>query len=216
MIGRGGVPAGASGSVALNVTAVGATAESFMTIWPAGAAQPTASNLNYRGGQTIPNMVIVPIGANGRISLVNDAGSVDILVDVLGWFPPDPGFTGLAPARLMDTRGGATTDGAFRGGGAIGAGRSVDLVVTGRGMVPAAGVGSVALNVTAVGATAESYMTVWPGGRAMPTASNLNYLAGDVFPNMVIVPVGAGGRVSLFNAAGSTDVLVDVLGWFPD
>jgi hypothetical protein len=33
---------------------------------------------------------------------------------------------------------------------------------------------------------------------------------------MVIVKVGAGGQISLFNLFGTTDVVVDVLGWFPD
>ena len=213
--GRGGVPAGGGGSVALNITAVDASAVSYMTVWPAGQSMPTASNLNYRAGQTIPNMVIVPLGSSGKVSIFNAAGTVDVLVDVLGWFPNDVGFTGLGPARLMDTRGGPTVDGLFRGVGAVAADSSVDVTVLGRGGVPLTGVGSVALNITAVNPTAESYMTVWPTARAMPTASNLNYVAGDVFPNMVIVPVDANGRVSLYNAVGSTDVLVDVLGWFP-
>ncbi len=213
--GRGGVLPAGGGSVALNVTAVGPSTESYMTVWPTGQPMPTASNLNYRAGQTIPNMVIVPLGANGKVSLFNAAGTVDVLVDVLGFFPEDPGFTGLAPARLMDTRGGATIDDSFRGTGPVGEATWVDVVVLGRGGVPLLGVGSVALNVTAVGPTAESYMTVWPAGRSMPTASNLNYVAGDVFPNMVIVPVDASGRISLYNAVGSTHVLVDVLGWFP-
>ena len=49
-------------------------------------------------------MVIVPVGANGQISIYNNTGSVDVVVDVLGWFPTGDSYTGLTPARQMDTR----------------------------------------------------------------------------------------------------------------
>ncbi|MCU1397578.1 MAG: hypothetical protein JWN62_687 [Acidimicrobiales bacterium] len=73
-------------------------------MWPAGADRPQASNLNFVPGQTVPNMVIVPVGANGQVSIFASSGTVDVIVDVLGWFPTGTGFTGLTPARLMDTR----------------------------------------------------------------------------------------------------------------
>ena len=50
---------------------------------------------------------------------------------------------------------------------------------------------------------------------AAPERLESNFAAGQTVPNMVIVPVGAGGQVSIFNETGTTDVLVDVLGWFP-
>ncbi|MEA3184333.1 MAG: hypothetical protein QOJ74_810, partial [Ilumatobacteraceae bacterium] len=70
----------------------------------AGSGRPTASNLNLVTGQTIPNMVIAKLGAGGQISIFNLAGSVDVVVDVLGWFPAGGSYTGLSPARLLDTR----------------------------------------------------------------------------------------------------------------
>ena len=149
--GRGGVPGSGVGSVALNVTAVNPSGSGYITVWPAGQTQPNASNLNFVGGQTIPNMVIVPLGANGQISLFSSA-TVDLLVDVLGWFPTGSSFTGLTPARLMDTRGGPK----LNGGGVS------NLTVAGRGGVPGSGVGSVALNVTAVNPSGSGYITVWP------------------------------------------------------
>ncbi|MCE9621707.1 MAG: hypothetical protein K8R99_05110 [Actinomycetia bacterium] len=212
--GRGGVPGAGAGSVALNVTAINPSAAGFMTVWPAGQARPNASNLNFTAGQVIPNMVIVPIGADGQISLWSYS-SVDVLVDVLGWFPAGGSFNGLIPTRLMDTRAGSgTTDGAFAGGPRLVAGTDFTLTVAGRGGVPASGAGSVALNVTAVNPSAAGFMTVWPAGQARPNASNLNFAAGQVIPNMVIVPIGANGQISLWSYA-SVDVLVDVLGWFP-
>ena len=104
VLGRGGVPLSGVGSVALNVTATNPTIGSFLTVWPTGSARPVASNLNFVAGETIPNMVIVPVGANGQVSLFNASGSVDVIVDVLGWFPAGSAYTGLNPARLMDSR----------------------------------------------------------------------------------------------------------------
>ena len=48
-----------------------------------------------------------------------------------------------------------------------------------------------------------------------PLASNLNFTPGQTTANMVIAKVGANGKISIFNFQGSTDVVVDVLGWFP-
>ena len=136
---------------------------------------------------------------------------------MLGWFPTDS-FNGLTPARLIDTRGGATVDGTFSGPPKLVAGSDFNLTIAGRGGVPALGAvpsaGSVALNVTAINPSAVGFLTVWPKGQPRPNASNLNFSPGQVVPNMVVVPVGADGQISLWSSS-NVDVLVDVLGWFP-
>jgi hypothetical protein len=216
VLGRGGVPASGVDAVALNVTATGGTAGSFLTVWPSGTNRPTASSLNFVSGDTVPNMVIAKVGADGSISIFNLAGNVDVVVDVLGWFPTGGSYTGLSPARLLETRPSlATIDGQFNGVGSVAAGGVLTLPTTGRAGVPATGVDAVALNVTATGPTASTFLTVWPTGTARPTASNLNVVAGQTIPNMVIAKVGTGGQVSIFNLAGNVDVVVDILGWFP-
>ncbi|MGB8861235.1 MAG: hypothetical protein WCC60_18400 [Ilumatobacteraceae bacterium] len=216
VLGRGGVPASGVNSVALNVTVTGSSVDSYLTVFPTGAARPTASNVNFSARQTIPNMVISQIGTGGQLSFFLFAGASDVLVDVLGYFPSGGGFTSVVPGRLMDTRpGGSTIDSQFAGVGELTAASVRNVTVTGRGGVPATGVGSVALNITATASTALSYLTVYPAGSSRPTASNLNLSPGTTIPNMVIVPVGAGGQISVYNDAGSTHVLVDVLGWFP-
>ena len=214
--GRGGVPASGVGSVALNVTVAGAKSSGFVTVFPTGQPQPTASNLNFTPGQVVPNMVIVALGTGGKISLYNSSGSTDLVVDVLGWFPTGPAYTGLTPARVLETRAAhSTIDGQFNGGGPVGQAGQLDLLLVGRGGVPATGAGAVALNVTATNPTTSTYVTAWPTGAARPTASNLNLGPGQTVPNMVIVKLGTGGKISLYNNGGSTDLIVDVLGWFP-
>ncbi len=227
VVGRGTIPSLASvGAVALNVTAVTPTASNFVTVYPSGSALPTASNLNFTAGQTIANMVISKVGPDGAIVLFNNAGVTQFVVDIVGYFPPatppTTEYNAMVPQRLLDTRtsaqgGAGTVDGAYSGIGPIGPGQSLTLPVTGRGTSPVipAGAGAVVLNVTVVGSTASNFLTVNPFGSALPTTSNLNFVAGQIIPNMVIVKLGSGGRISVFNNAGSTPVIVDVVGWFP-
>jgi hypothetical protein len=72
----------------------------------------------------------------------------------------------------------------------------------------------VVLTVTVTDTTATSHLTVSPAGQGVPTVSDLNWTAGRTVPNLVIVTVGTGGQVDLTNYAGSTDVIVDVVGWY--
>jgi hypothetical protein len=152
------------------------------------------------------------------VSFWNRTGSTHLIADVVGWFPEGSGAEPLVPARLMDTRAGtATIDGLQVGGGALGPSGTRVLPVTGRGGVPATGVGAVVLNVTAVGATAsDTFVTVWPTGAARPGTSNLNPPKGGAVPNLVFAKVGTGGSVSFWNRTGSTHLIADVVGWFPD
>ncbi|MCB0915658.1 MAG: hypothetical protein H6525_00940 [Actinobacteria bacterium] len=214
--GRGGVPAVGVGAVAVNVTAVGPTANTFVTVFPSGQPRPNASNLNPIAGRTAPNMVIATVGAGGAIELYNRNGQVHLLVDVLGWFPAASDYGALSPARLADTRiGQATVDGSGPKG-AAGPQATVTVPVAGRGGVPSGGVAAVAVNVTAVTPTSNTFVTVHPSGQPLPTASNLNPVSGQTVPNMVIAKLGIDGSIALYNRNGATHLLVDVLGWFPD
>ena len=215
VIGRGGIPATGVAAVALNVTVTGPTASSYLTAWPAGTTRPLASNLNFGPGDTVPNMVTVKVGSNGSVSIYNNLGSVDVVVDVAGWYLTDAEYQPLVPARLMETRYGlSTVDGTSNGWGKIRSGLHADLTVLGRGGVPAANVSTVVLNVTVTGPTEPGYLTVWPTGEAMPLASNLNFTTNTTIPNLVVAKVGANGQVSIYNSSGWTDVVVDVLGWY--
>ena len=215
-IGRGGVPGGGVGAVILNVTATNANVTGgYLTAWPAGSARPNASNINYVVGQTTPNLVMVQPGTGGNVALFNSAGTTDLIADVTGWFATGSELHPLVPFRMLDTRASGTTgDGQFVGGGAIGPGGRLDLTITGRDGIPASGATAVVLNVTAVAPSANGFLTVWPSGTLLPTASNLNFTPGSTTPNLVIAGIGSNGKVSIFNSAGGTHVIADVLGWF--
>ena len=217
--GRGGVPEVGVGAVVLNVTAAAASEATFVTVWPTGEARPLASNLNPAPGVgAAPNLVLAKVGVGGRVSFFNFAGETHLIADVVAWFPEGIGAQPLVPARLMDSRtGAATVDGGSAGFGALAADAVLDLDVTGRGGVPEVGVGAVVLNVTAAAASEATFVTVWPTGEARPLASNLNPAPGvGAAPNLVLAKVGVDGRVSFYNFSGSTHLIADVVGWFPD
>ncbi len=82
--GRGSVPTGATAVIA-NLTGTNTTSWGFLSAWPAGAQQPTSSNLNFLGGQTVPNLVMLKLGAGGQLSISNGLGSAHVLLDVMGY-----------------------------------------------------------------------------------------------------------------------------------
>jgi hypothetical protein len=96
-------------AVALNVTITGPSEASHLTVFPKGEAAPNASNLNFVAGKTVPNMVIAKVGIDGSISIRNERGSVHVIVDVAGWYADGGTYSGLTPARLLDTRAGEST-----------------------------------------------------------------------------------------------------------
>ncbi|MGH3626978.1 MAG: hypothetical protein ACRDRL_05995 [Sciscionella sp.] len=216
--GRAGVPSNAK-AVALSVTGTNPTASTFVTVWPTGATRPTASNLNLLRGQTAPNSVVVAPGTGGDVNLYNHEGTTDLTVDIVGYFPAGSAIVTGTPRRLMDTRGGSDTtfDGQASGGGPVGSGDTHvrNLAVDGRAFTGVPAGSTAILNVTGTDPTADTFLTVWPTGVTRPTASSINLVPRQTSPNMVMVGVGAGGRVSFFNHLGSTDVVVDLLAVIP-
>ena len=213
--GRGGVPAAGVSAVAMNVTVTQPSAAGWLTLSPAGSPRPLAANLNFTPGETVPNLVVAKLGAGGKAALFNSAGNSHVIFDVAGWYSDggaagnDGRYTALTPARILDTRDG-TGAAAVR----LGPGASLDLQVAGRGGVPASGAEAAVLNVAATNTTDASYLTVLPAGATRPLASNLNFNGGDTVSNRLMASLGTGGKVTIYNNAGSADVVVDVGGWY--
>jgi hypothetical protein len=213
--GHGGVPVSGVSAVVLNVTATNTVvAPSAWIVYPAGPNRPLSSNLNFVPGQTVANRVIVKLGSGGAVSWYNLYGHGDVVADVNGWFTDGTGvttgsrFVGLQPARLLDTRP----------SNKLGPASKLTLTVAGNGGVPTMGAPvpptAVVLNVTVTNPTAASYLTIWPDGAAQSQTSDLNYVAGLTVPNLVVVKLGSNGAIDMYNGAGTTDVVVDVVGWY--
>ena len=204
--GRGGVPPNAS-SVVLNVTAVSPKANGWVTVWPAGATKPTASNLNFVTGQTVPNLVIAKVGNGGKVSLSTSAGT-HLLADVAGYYSTGSAYTGVNPTRVMDTRYGTGAPKVR-----IPAGGSVTIAVGGTHGVSATASAAI-LNITSVNPSAAGTVTAFPAGVATPAATSISFRKGQTIAGLGIVKLGTGGKVTLRSTA-STDLVVDLNGWVP-
>jgi hypothetical protein len=202
--GSSGVPAGAS-AVTMNVTVTAPDAGGFLTVYPCDSSQPVVSNLNYSADQTIPNLVTVKLAADGSVCMVASSAT-HIIVDVASWFGDgNQGFHAITPTRVLDTRSGVGVSGPgpIVAGGFIGLNLSED--------VP--GATSVLLNVTVTEPTGAGFVTVYPYpcDRDRPTASNLNFVAGQTIPNLVSVKVEQGG-VCIYTDA-RTHLIADLAGY---
>lgn len=210
-------PSTGVGAVSLNITATGTTADEFggyVTVYPCGD-RPNASSLNFVSGQTVPNAVIAPVSASGEVCFFA-RGATDLIVDINGYFLTGAGFTPTTPTRIADTRSGSDQGVRTVTKTKVGGDTTLKVKFTDiAGLTPSSGVGAVSLNVTATGTTADEfggYVTVYPCG-AIPNASNLNFVSGQIVPNAVIAPVSASGEVC-FYARGTTDLIVDLNGYF--
>ena len=78
----------------------------FLTVYPCGTSRPTASNLNFVAGQTIPNAVLAKVGRAATVCVFTST-STDIIVDVNGYFPAGTTVHGVgAGAVVGDAAGG--------------------------------------------------------------------------------------------------------------
>lgn len=193
--GQGGVSSGAS-AVALNVTAVTPSQLTFIQAYPDGVTRPNSSNLNPPAGSVVPNLVVSPVGSNGKVDLYNEAGTVDLVADVVGYYASagtsGTRFMPITPTRLLDTRIGTGAPQAR-----VAARQVLPLTVAGNGPVPATAA-SVVVNVTGVVPSTATFVTVYPGDTSTPTASSLNLFVGDITPNLVAARIGSIGSVNLY------------------
>ena len=151
--------------------------------------------------------VAVSIGAGGLITFASAAGGTAST------------FTPITPCRLLDTRvDGPATGETLPRNTPLGQGET--LTVTARGnfgkcvALSATATGAV-LNVTTVNPSAGSFLTVWPADKDRPLASSLNWVPGQgATPNQVTTGLDSSGKLSLFNNAGTVDVIVDVVGLY--
>ncbi len=79
------VPATGVAAVSLNVTATGSLRDGYVTVYPCRTSSPDVSSLNYRGGTTVANAVIVPVATDGTICLYSSSPT-QLIADVNGWF----------------------------------------------------------------------------------------------------------------------------------
>ena len=114
------IPSGTTG-LSMNVVAVNPTAASFLTVFPSDQPLPLSSNLNWIADQApTPNAVTVAVSSDGRISFYNNAGTVDIAVDIVGYYEPSTSGGAVGPAGPAGPAGAVGPTGATGPAGATG------------------------------------------------------------------------------------------------
>ncbi|SDS91819.1 extracellular elastinolytic metalloproteinase [Streptomyces sp. TLI_053] len=208
------VPADAT-AVVVNVTATNPTADGYLTVRRDGnmPGAPATSTLNFEAGETVSNTVTVAVdprgaGTSPQINVYNNAGTTDVVVDILGYYIPStpqlPGqkYAPIRPTRLTDTR---------VEGGRLDRGGVVSAVVARRDL-GTTDARAVVLNVTAVDPSTEGYVVAHQASSPLPfEGSHVNYGPGRTVANQVVVPVGPDGTIEFFST-GSTDLVVDIVG----
>ncbi|MEX2626120.1 MAG: hypothetical protein WD225_04510 [Ilumatobacteraceae bacterium] len=238
--GDDGAEAGTSGdhpvlAVALSVTVVEPTQRGYLRAFGSDEEEGTSSIVNFSADETVPNMTILAPGADGSITvrLVSEGaegseGTAHVLIDVFGWFSKGTysengsRLIPVGPGRIFDSRNPTF------GGDPVGPGEFVEVPVAGADsldpeiadIVPDSdGVTGALVNVTGVnqGSGSEpTFVSVVPDEPAdgvPPTTSNLNLRADHVKANLVMVPVGPDGSIWLYNSAGDTHLVVDVVAY---
>lgn len=200
--GRGGVPANAT-AAALNIVATRPKYAGWLAVYPCDSGFSGTSNLNFRAGQTIANLAVTKLAADGSVCLRSDQ-TLDAIVDVTGWFTPGA-FHPIAPRRIMDTRQGlGTTRISFED--------TIELKILGQPTIPPEAT-SVFVNLTVTNPEKAGYLTVYPCAQVHPGTSNLNFAAGETIPNLTLTRIGINGCVRV-DSGSNTDVIADAVGYF--
>jgi hypothetical protein len=125
-------------------------------------------------------------------------------------------FVPINPCRLVDTRMESTV-----GSRSTPLGAADTMTLQAHGVngecTISTGAAALSINVTTIGASEHTFLTIYPAGEAMPLASHLNPVPGEPpTPNEVPVKLGASGAFNVFNRFGEVDIVVDVVGYFED
>ena len=198
--GVGGVPPDAK-AVALNLTSHNPRGPGFFTAYPCDGPRPIVSNLNFVAGQIVAASAIVPIGANGKVCVLQ-YGDANLIVDVTGSFGTTSGLVPVWPTRAIDTRDTPARVGTLP-------------TVVHVGATPGlpAGGSAVVVHLTTIGGAEGGIFNLYPctdGASPVPTRTIVPWRIQNL---LLISAVDANGDVCL-TASAPTDAIVDVFAGF--
>jgi len=195
--GAGGGTCGVGGSGSINDT-VNLPAGGTVTYTLTGTVSPSATgSLSNTATVTAPGGVTDPNPANDSATDTDTLQAQD--------------FFSLPPCRVVDTRGGAPIGGPVMQGQETRA-----FTVAGNCGIPLTAK-AVSINLTVTAASVGGNVRLFPAGQPVPTASTINYVAGQNRANNAVIPLDASGALAAFVAqpAGTTvHLIIDVNGYF--
>jgi len=208
----------------LNVAVVPHGPLGYLTVWPAGEAQPLVATLNSSDGRIKANAAIVSAGSNHSVS-VYATDTTDLVIDIDGYFTAPSSqslqFYPMVPCRVVDTRGDLSLpQGLGPPSFETGESRRLPILLSSCfAHLPNQPL-AYSFNVAVVPKPARqplNYLTIWPSDQAQPDVATLNNPTATVVANAAIVPAavatGEVGEVSVYTY-NSTDVIIDTNGYF--
>ena len=217
--GLGGIPSNAI-AITANVTVTGQTAAGWLYLGPTVDAAPIASTITFPVGDNRANGVTVALSPQGTVGAWYGAGggkTMYLIIDVTGYFLPGKagaGYVQFGPHRVLDTRPGADNTGLS---GKFVNGKHRLIQIAGVAGLPRSGIVAVAGNITVIRPSAKGYVTLGPDPTNTPGSSTINFPAGDIRANNVVVPVNADGTLSavyIGSGNASLDLVFDISGYF--
>ncbi len=181
------------------MTAAAPAGDGFISVLPGPCAAvglpPSTSNLNVSAGHDAAASATVGLG-NGELCVYSSIDT-DLVVDLQALHGTlGDASNAIDPRRLLDTRSAAR----------LGAGQSLAVDI---GTTPAT---AAIVNLTAVAPSGAGFLTLYPCGAAIPTASNLNVVAGTIVANRAVVSTGGSRQFCLYSSV-DTDVVIDLEGY---
>lgn len=158
-------------------------------------------------GQPIENWSAPPVWSAERLQAESENEPMRKLAVPTAPLP----FVGITPCRIADTRG-AGFAGAY-GPPPLAAGAPRNFPLAGQCGIPASAE-AVSLNVTVTNTLGPGFILIHPQGGAQPVVSTLNYIAGNTLANAAVVPLGAGGGITVVAGVSGADLILDTNGYY--
>ena len=191
LVGACGIPADAQ-AISLNATVTNPTGPGFLVLWPKGSALPPVSTLNFVAGQTVANAAVVPMSADGSVSVALGVSGGDVILDTNGYYSP------LGVVSSLNGQGGNLT------------------LVAGSNVTLTPGAGTLAISAANGTGPQGPQGAIGPVGPQGPIG--LTGATGPAGPQGLIGPTGATGPAGPQGATGpaasfDAQCLVSSTGW---
>lgn len=203
-------------------TFVAADPANFRTALERETFEGALAQLTGTGHRLADSAVINRFARESAARALTMKGAAAVGAKTLGSTTGDLVFTAVTPCRIVDTRvaGGAIAANSSRNfvgvavsagtGFAFQGGSSTDCNVA------AIGASAIAVNVTAVTPAGAGFATVYRSGDTRPLAASVNYTAGAIVNNSVVVGIPNPLGITDFTiyTFAQSDYVVDIVGYF--
>ncbi|MDP9830178.1 PLL family lectin [Kineosporia succinea] len=215
--GVGGVPSTGVTAVMATVAVANPSANMVLRIWPSDGSESVDSIIHSISANTnFSTTSALPVGVDGKFVVKSSAGTVDVVIDVQGYFTSATsstsgagGFVPVTQTRLVDSRSDVGTT-----GGAIASGARRTITVP-TSLVPAS---ASAMYVNVLVPSAGKTSTLWlaPGADQSTGGNIFNYIDGHSSSGLSVKLSGGKFTVRASSTGGDipVHVVIDVFGYW--